>query len=75
MTKEELTFVGKSIPPMELLEKVTGRYLYVGDMPAELHAKILRSPYPHARIKSIDTSKVERLEGVEAVLTHKDVPR
>jgi CO/xanthine dehydrogenase Mo-binding subunit len=75
MTKEELKFVGKSIPPMELLEKVTGRYLYVGDMPAELHAKILRSPYPHARIKSIDTSKVERLEGVEAVLTHKDVPR
>jgi CO/xanthine dehydrogenase Mo-binding subunit len=45
MTKEELKFVGKSIPPMELLEKVTGRYLYVGDMPAELHAKILRSPY------------------------------
>jgi len=75
MTKEELKFVGKSIPPMELLEKVTGRYLYVGDMPAELHAKILRSPYPHARIKNIDTSKVERLEGVEAVLTHKDVPR
>ena len=36
--------------------------------------KILRSPYPHALIKSIDTKKAEDLEGVVAVLTAKDVP-
>jgi xanthine dehydrogenase molybdenum-binding subunit len=74
MSKEEFQYVGKSIPPKELFEKVTGRFQYVGDMHAELYGKILRSPHPHARIKRIDASMVERLSGVEAVLTHKDVP-
>ena len=74
MTKEEFQYVGKSIPPSELFDKVTGRFQYVGDRSAELYGKILRSPFPHARIKHIDTSKVEKLSGVEAVLTHKDVP-
>ncbi|MBP1698413.1 MAG: aerobic-type carbon monoxide dehydrogenase, large subunit CoxL/CutL-like protein, partial [Deltaproteobacteria bacterium] len=70
MSKEEFRIVGKSIPPRELFDKVTGRFQYVGDLPAELYGKILRSPFPHARIKHIDTSKVEKLSGVEAVLTH-----
>ena len=74
MSKEEFHYVGKSIPPKELFEKVTGRFQYVGDMHAELYGKILRSPHPHALIKRIDASKVEKLSGVEAVLTHKDVP-
>jgi CO/xanthine dehydrogenase Mo-binding subunit len=66
--------IGKSIPPRELFDKVTGQFQYVGDMHAELYGKILRSPHPHARIKHIDKGKVEKLRGVEAVLTHKDVP-
>jgi xanthine dehydrogenase molybdenum-binding subunit len=74
MSKEELRYIGKSIPPRELYEKVIGKFQYVGDMQAELYGKILRSPHPHARIKHIDTSRVEKLKGVEAVLTHKDVP-
>lgn len=58
-------------------EKVTGRAKYLDDMefPGQLVGKILRSPHPHARIVKIDTSAVEALEGVHAVLTAKDAPR
>jgi CO/xanthine dehydrogenase Mo-binding subunit len=56
--------------------KVTGRALYGGDlkMPGMLYGRILRSPHAHARIKSIDTSKAEKLPGVKAVVTSKDFP-
>ncbi|MEE8442473.1 MAG: xanthine dehydrogenase family protein molybdopterin-binding subunit, partial [Dehalococcoidia bacterium] len=56
--------------------KVTGRDLYGADFQAAglLHGRILRSPHPHARIKSIDTSKAEALAGVRAVVTGKDLP-
>ncbi len=37
------------------------------------HGKILRSPYPHARIKRIDTSKAQKVAGVMAVLTRDDI--
>jgi CO/xanthine dehydrogenase Mo-binding subunit len=66
--------IGKSIPPSESFDKATGRFQYVGDIQAELYGKILRSPHPHARIKHIDTSKVEKLSGVQCALTHKDIP-
>lgn len=58
-------------------EKVTGRAQYLDDMtfPDQLIGKILRSPHPHARIRSIDTSEASALEGVRAVLTAKDAPR
>lgn len=74
MSDKEFKIVGKSIPPLEVFEKVTGRFQYVDDLPAELYAKILRSPHAHARIRRIDTSKVERLPGVVAILTPDDVP-
>jgi len=56
---------------------VTGNALYTDDYDFHgmLSAKVLRSPYPHARIKSIDAAKARALEGVRAVLTWKDVPR
>ncbi len=44
-------------------------------MPGMLHAKLLRSPYAHARIIRIDSSEAEKLPGVKAVLTAKDVPQ
>ena len=44
-------------------------------LPGMLHGKMLRSPYPHARIVSIDTSEAERLPGVKAVITPADVPQ
>ena len=58
------------------LEKVTGAAKFGADihLPGMLHAKILRSPHAHARIRKIDTSKAEVLEGVRAVMTAKDLP-
>ncbi|MCH8226515.1 MAG: molybdopterin-dependent oxidoreductase [Chloroflexi bacterium] len=57
-------------------EKVTGAAKYGADiqMPGMLYGKVLRSPYAHARIRGIDTSKAEALPGVTAVLTSKDFP-
>jgi CO/xanthine dehydrogenase Mo-binding subunit len=57
-------------------DKVTGRAKYGADYEASgmLFAKVLRSPHAHARIKSIDTSKAEALDGVRAVITGKDMP-
>ncbi len=54
--------------------KITGRAEYTFDvkLPRMLYGKILRSPYPHAKIIHIDTSKAEKLSGVKAVVTGKD---
>src|SRR3984885_13886003 len=59
------------------IPKVTGRALYGADMKMAgmLYGRILRSPHAHARIKSIDTSKAEKLPGVKAVVTAKDFPQ
>ena len=58
------------------VDKVTGRARYGADidMPGLIHGKVLRSPHPHARIRSIDTSKTEALPGVRAVVTAADFP-
>ncbi|MGE5179163.1 MAG: molybdopterin cofactor-binding domain-containing protein [Bacteroidota bacterium] len=73
---DEFSVVGKSHPKKDAPDKATGRALYTGDMrlPGMLRGKILGSPHPHARIRSIDTSEAERLPGVHAVITAKDVP-
>ncbi len=57
-------------------DKVTGRAIYGADLHLSglVHGKILRSPHAHARIKSIDTSAAEKLPGVLAVVTAKDMP-
>ena len=57
-------------------DKVTGKARYGADVfpTGLLHAKWLRSPHAHARIKSIDTSRAEALEGVRGVVTGKDLP-
>ena len=56
---------------------VRGQGNYVDDvnLPGMLHSAILRSPYAHARIKSIDTSAAEALPGVHAVITAFDIVR
>ena len=56
-------------------DKVTGRALYGADiqLAGMLHGRILRSPIPHGRIKSIDTSAARNLSGVEAVVTSADM--
>jgi len=72
----EYTIVGKSVTRLDALEKVTGQAKYCTDikLPGMLYAKVLRSPYPSAKIISIDTSKAAKLPGVGAVITGKDVP-
>jgi 4-hydroxybenzoyl-CoA reductase alpha subunit len=68
--------VGKPLPKVDAASKVTGRAVYADDMllPRTLHCKILRSPHPHARILSIDTSSARRIPGVMAVITGADLP-
>jgi len=72
----EYSVVGKSIPRIDALEKVTGKAQYASDftLPGMLYGKVVRSPYAHARILNIDTSKAEKLPGVKAVVTNKDIP-
>jgi CO/xanthine dehydrogenase Mo-binding subunit len=73
---EKYTTVGKSIQRVDALEKVTGHAIYGDDIrfPDLLYGKVLRSPYSHARIKSIDTSEAQKVPGVKAVVTGKDAP-
>ncbi|MBV9457714.1 MAG: xanthine dehydrogenase family protein molybdopterin-binding subunit [Bradyrhizobium sp.] len=57
------------------VDKVTGRAAFAADttMPGMIWGKVLRSPHPHARIKSINTAKAEALPGVKAVITSRDI--
>jgi xanthine dehydrogenase molybdenum-binding subunit len=68
--------IGIETPRIAAREFVTGRAKYIGDMKLQhmLYGKILRSPYPHANIKSIDTAKAEAYPGVGAILTYKNAP-
>ena len=67
----DFTVVGKPLNRRDGAEKVTGRAKYSGDikLPNMLHGKILRCPYPRARIITLDTSRAEALPGVKAVLS------
>ena len=69
-------YVGKRIPRIDAREKVTGRTVYSTDRYPEnmLRARVLRSSLPHAKIIRLDVSKARELPGVEAVLTHEDIP-
>lgn len=66
---EKLSVVGKSTPRSDGRLKVTGAAKYTADMnlPGMLHAKMLTSPHPHAKIKRIDVSAAEKAPGVKAV--------
>ena len=70
----QYSVVGKRIVRTDSLAKVTGKALYTADLklPRMLHAKVLRSPYPHAKILNIDTSRARKLPGVKAVVTGAD---
>ncbi|MGA2236922.1 MAG: molybdopterin cofactor-binding domain-containing protein [Terriglobales bacterium] len=72
----DYSIIGKSIAMVDAAGKTTGSGKYTDDLalPGMLYGKILHSPHPHARIKSIDTSRAERLDGVIAVVTGKDAP-
>jgi CO/xanthine dehydrogenase Mo-binding subunit len=68
-------YIGKrGLRPREAPEKVTGRAIYANDiyLPGMLYAKAYRSPYAHARIKRLDSSKAEALPGVWTVIRYDD---
>ena len=75
-TKTDYKVVGNSPIRHDGLDKVTGRAVYGGDVkvPGLIWGDVIRSPHAHARIKSIDTSAAEAMDGVFAVLTHADFP-
>ena len=72
----ELAIVGKSVVRRDALEKATGQAIYLDDvsLPRMLYGKVLRSKYPHAKIKRIDTSRARALLGVKVVITGDDLP-
>ncbi len=72
----ELRHIGKPLPRIDAMGKVTGATKYAGDyvMPNMLHAKALRAKYPSARIARIDTKAAKAMAGVVAVLTADDLP-
>ncbi|MGI0079658.1 MAG: hypothetical protein ACRECH_08535, partial [Nitrososphaerales archaeon] len=72
----EQRLIGKSIERIDSIPKVTGKIVYTKDMtiPFMLQAKVKRSPYPHARILSIDFESALKIPGVKAVATGRDFP-
>jgi CO/xanthine dehydrogenase Mo-binding subunit/aerobic-type carbon monoxide dehydrogenase small subunit (CoxS/CutS family) len=73
---EQNSFIGSNVRRLDAPSKVSGKLRYAGDtvMPGMLHMQVLRSPYAHAAIRSIDTSAAEALPGVACVITAADVP-
>jgi len=75
-TPSPRSVIGAPVPRAEGPEKVTGQARFTSDvaLPGMLFAKVLRSPYPHARILGIDASAARRVPGVRAVVTGQDIP-
>jgi 4-hydroxybenzoyl-CoA reductase subunit alpha len=72
----QFSIIGKPVAMVDAAGKTTGAGKYTDDLvlPGMLVGKILHSPFPHARIKSIDTSRAEAVDGVVAVAIGKDAP-
>ena len=73
----EFSIIGKPTAMVDAAEKTTGAGKYTDDLsvPGMLAGKILHSPYPHARIGNIDTTRAEQVEGVVAVAIGQDAPK
>jgi xanthine dehydrogenase molybdenum-binding subunit len=71
-----LQSVGKRLPRIDARERVAGGAIYPADLkrPGMLHARMLRSPHAHARIRRIDATRAQALPGVLAVVTAADFP-
>jgi len=71
---EPLNIVGNETVRVDAVERVTGQAKYTRDwkLPGMLYAKVLRSPHPHARIVSVDTTEAAALPGVRGIITHED---
>ena len=69
-----MSAVGTPTPRIDAVSRVTGAATYAGDvrLPGMLHARVLRSPHPHARIKTVRTARALALAGVKAIITHEN---
>ncbi|MCH8922820.1 MAG: hypothetical protein IIA67_06690 [Planctomycetes bacterium] len=76
VTTSKYTVIGSRPVRHDGVDKVTGAARYTADvsLPGTLWARALRSPFPYARIVSIDTSQAQALPGVHAVVTGQDLP-
>ena len=74
--KDDFSIIGKPTAMIDAAEKTTGAGKYTDDLslPGMLIGKILHSPYPHARLRRIDTNGAEKLEGVVTVVVGEDAP-
>ncbi|MDD2717591.1 MAG: xanthine dehydrogenase family protein molybdopterin-binding subunit [Candidatus Wallbacteria bacterium] len=74
--KKDHKIIGKKVSRVDALDKVTGSAKYVDDIqfPGMLHARILRSPHPHADLISVDLSAAKKLPGVKAAICGRDFP-
>jgi CO/xanthine dehydrogenase Mo-binding subunit len=76
MTTTKRRYIGKRTIKYDALERVTGKAVFGADLtlPGTLYAKVLRSPYPHARIRAVRYDKALAVEGVKGVITFQDLP-
>ena len=76
MSKTNFSVIGKPLRKVDAMGKCTGETRYANDfeLPRMCYAKLLRSPHPHARIRSISTERALSLEGVYGVITGADLP-
>jgi xanthine dehydrogenase molybdenum-binding subunit len=74
---EQFSVVGKKVPRIDAIDKITGRAKYAPDLNIRgmLYGALLRSPHPHAKVVSIDAAKAESLPGFRAIVTIKEIPR
>ena len=72
----DLRVVGKPLPRVDAVAKLTGATAYADDieLPGTLYVKFLRSPHPHARVLSVDTASAASMTGVAAVITGEHLP-
>lgn len=76
IAENKYTHVGHSVTRTDGLEKITGQALFAADLqlPGMLHARLVISPYAHARITKIDATAAKKIAGVVRVVTAKDLP-
>jgi len=75
-TPKKLSVIGKPLRKIDAMAKCAGETVYADDLhlPRMIYGKLLRSPHPHARILSLDSSRALKLDGVYAVITGQDMP-
>src|SRR4030042_4100569 len=76
MRNEKYSVIGSRQPMIDSVPKATGHAQYTADLslPGMLIGKMLRSPYPHAKVLNVDTKRALSLLGVKAVVTGGDIP-